>query len=123
MPDYAELTLPNLQFPLICEHVRHSLTHGLLADTVVGSDPVSTGASENAYLTAICARCPGNSSVTGVSESTATAANYADRVAAELTMSVPSERLARHSPALGINLQDEWCRSAGLPDQCSRTDR
>ena len=59
MPDYAELTLPNLQFPLIFVHfVRHSLTHGLLADTAVGSGPVSTGASENAYLTAVCARCP-----------------------------------------------------------------
>ena len=61
MPDYAELTLPNLQFPLICVHfIRHSLTHGLLADTAVGSGLVSTGASENAYLTALRARCPGH---------------------------------------------------------------
>ena len=43
-------------------------------------------------------------SVAGVLECVATLANYAERVTAELAMCVPSEKLARHSPACGINL-------------------
>ena len=42
--------------------------------------------------------------VAGVLECVATLANYAERVTAELAMCVPSEKLARHSPAFGINL-------------------
>ena len=43
-------------------------------------------------------------SLPGVLECVATLANYAERVAAELAMRVPSKKLARHSPAFGINL-------------------
>jgi hypothetical protein len=43
-------------------------------------------------------------SVAGVLGYVATLANYAERVTAELAMCVPSEKLARHSPAFGINL-------------------
>ncbi len=61
MPDYAEVTLSNPQVPLISvRFARHSLTPRLLADTAAESGPVSTGDSENAYLTAVCARCPGH---------------------------------------------------------------
>jgi hypothetical protein len=42
--------------------------------------------------------------VAGVLGYVATLANYAERVTAELAMCVPSEKLARHSSARGINL-------------------
>ena len=42
-------------------------------------------------------------SLPGVLECVATLANYAERAAAELAMRVASEKLARHSPAFGID--------------------
>ena len=53
-------------------------------------------------------------SVDGVLECVATPANYAERVTTELAMYVPSEKLARHSPAFGINRQTQRRRSSCL---------
>ena len=61
--------------------------------------------------------------VAGVLECVATLANYAERVTAELAMCVPSEKLARHSSARGINRQDVRHQSAGLSGRCPQPHR
>ena len=61
--------------------------------------------------------------VAGVLECVATLANYAERVTAELAMCVPSEKLARHSPAFGINRQDVRHQPAGLSGRCPQPHR
>ena len=59
-------------------------------------------------------RAMAGNDVADIQECATTAANYAERVAKDLEMNVPSESLARHSPAVGINVQIERRQSAHL---------